>query len=237
MAMKRATLRVKTAKFEAKLNEIEARIDQLRARTGRIEARIEDEFRFIRSWLEHPRITGAVRPSGRLLARAMARLVDPKLEGPVIELGPGTGVVTQALVDRGIAPQRLVLIEFNRDFIPLLAARFPGARVLRGDAYAVHALLAGKLEAPAASVVSSLPLANQPLERRIALLEDCLKLIRPDGSFIQFSYMLNPPIPVRVTDCRIKGTPRIWWNLPPARVWCYRPKPQHVAELRLRRAS
>jgi phosphatidylethanolamine/phosphatidyl-N-methylethanolamine N-methyltransferase len=235
--MKRATLRAKTAKFEAKINEIEARIDQLRARTEKLEAKIEDEFRFIRSWLESPRITGAVSPSGRFLARAMARLVDPRLEGPVVELGPGTGVVTQALVDRGVAPQRLVLVEFNRDFIPLLTRRFPGARVLRGDAYAVRALLGGKLEAPASAIVSSLPLAMQPVERRTALLEDCFALLRPEGAFVQFSYMINPPIPVEAVGCRISGTPRIWWNLPPARVWCYRAMPQPISARRHGRAS
>jgi phosphatidylethanolamine/phosphatidyl-N-methylethanolamine N-methyltransferase len=66
----------------------------------------EDEARFLRSWFERPLVTGAVTPSGRLLARTMASYVDPGLPGPVIELGPGTGPVTDALVRRGIAPER-----------------------------------------------------------------------------------------------------------------------------------
>ena len=57
-----------------------------------------DEVHFIRSWLEKPLSTGAVLPSGKALARTMARYVDPLATGPVIELGPGTGAVTEALV-------------------------------------------------------------------------------------------------------------------------------------------
>ena len=213
--------KAKTEQFEAKIERFEAKIEQFKAKT-------EDELRFIRSWLESPLRTGAVSPSGRFLARAMARLVDPWLDGPVIELGPGTGVVTQALADRGIAQGRLVLVEFNRDFIPLLRKRFPRARVVCGDAYATRRLLENLLEAPASAVVSSLPLMTQPVERRVALLDDCFALMRPEGSFVQFSYMINPPIPVEAVGCRISGTPRIWWNLPPARVWCYHPMPQRV---------
>ena len=70
-----------------------------------------DEVHFIRSWLEKPLSTGAVLPSGKALARTMARYVDPNVTGPVIELGPGTGAVTEALVEQGIEPSRLVLVE------------------------------------------------------------------------------------------------------------------------------
>ena len=72
-----------------------------------------DEVHFLRSWLEKPLATGAVMPSGKMLARTMARYVDPLVPGPVIELGPGTGAVTEALVEHGIEPSRLVLVEFK----------------------------------------------------------------------------------------------------------------------------
>ena len=80
-----------------------------------------DEARFIRSWLENPKLAGAIAPSGRFLARAMAYCVDPALAGPIVELGPGTGPVTQALLARGVAPERLVLVEYEPDFCGLLA--------------------------------------------------------------------------------------------------------------------
>src|SRR5471032_8429 len=83
-----------------------------------------DEVHFIRSWLEKPLSTGAVLPSGKALARTMARYVDQLVKGPVIELGPGTGAVTEALVEQGIEPSRLVLVEFNPDFCSLLRSRY-----------------------------------------------------------------------------------------------------------------
>src|SRR5665213_3438796 len=85
--------------------------------------RLDDEMQFIRSWFEKPLSTGAVMPSSKALARTMAQYVDPQASGPVIELGPGTGPVTEALVQRGVDPSRLVLVEFNPDFCRLLRTR------------------------------------------------------------------------------------------------------------------
>ena len=109
--------------------------------------RLDDEVRFIRSWLEKPLAIGAVTPSGRFLARTMARYVDTEIPGPVIELGPGTGPVTEALVARGVHPSRLVLVEFNPAFCRLLRSRYPEATVVQGDAYALKRLLAETLRA------------------------------------------------------------------------------------------
>src|SRR5438105_12076714 len=99
--------------------------------TARKPLRLDDEVRFIRSLIERPLATGAVTPSGRILARAMARYVEPALPGPVVELGPGTGPVTEALVQQGVDTARLILVEFNPRFCALLPARFPTATVLQ----------------------------------------------------------------------------------------------------------
>lgn len=87
--------------------------------------RLHDEARFLRSWLDNPANAGAIAPSSPALARAMAGAVDPHRPGPVVELGPGTGPVTEALIERGIDEARLVLIEFDPDFVSLLRERFP----------------------------------------------------------------------------------------------------------------
>src|SRR3569832_1752480 len=85
--------------------------------------RLDDELQFIRSWIDKPLRTGAVMPSSKVLARAMARPIDPAATGPVIELGPGTGPVTAALVERGVDPARLVLVEFNTTISRMLRSR------------------------------------------------------------------------------------------------------------------
>ena len=184
--------------------------------------RLDDEVRFIRSWLERPLSTGAVTPSGRVLARTMARYVNPNLSGPVIELGPGTGPVTEALVAEGIEPERLVLVEFNPTFCQLLRARFPAATVVQGDAYGLRRLLAGMLQQPAAAIVSGLPLVTKPIRQRLRLLRDALELLRPGAPFVQFTYAVVPPIPKRLAGVRAEASERIWKNMPPARVWVYR---------------
>ena len=183
---------------------------------------IEDEARFLRSWLERPLVTGAVSPSGKMLARTMASYVDPRLSGPVIELGPGTGPVTEALVRRGVAPERLVLIEYNPEFCDLLSRRFPGAKVIEGDAYDLRTSLDGVLTAPAAATISSLPLFTKPLDMRLDLLAAAQDLMHPNAPFIQFTYAVVPPIPARGGDYVASRSDRVWLNLPPARVWVYR---------------
>jgi phosphatidylethanolamine/phosphatidyl-N-methylethanolamine N-methyltransferase len=182
----------------------------------------EDEARFLRSWLERPLVTGAVTPSGRMLARTMASYVDPRVPGPVIELGPGTGPVTDALVRRGVAQERLVLVEYNHEFCHLLKRRFPRATIVRGDAYDLRETLRGVLNERAAATVSSLPLFTKPLEARLELLEAAQDAMHPNAPFIQFTYAVVPPMPARSSRYTARGSNRVWLNLPPARVWVYR---------------
>ena len=184
--------------------------------------RIDDEVQFIRSWFEKPLSTGAVMPSGKLLARTMARLVDPAVPGPVIELGPGTGPVTEALVAHGVDPARLVLVEFNPVFARLLRSRYPQATVVQGDAYRLRHLLGSLLREPAAAIVSGLPLFNKPMRSRLRLITDAFALLTPQAPFIQFTYALVSPIPRTLPGVHAHATERIWLNLPPAQVWVYR---------------
>ena len=184
--------------------------------------RFDDEVRFIRTWIEKPIATGAVMPSGRVLARTMARYVDPTISGPVIELGPGTGPVTEALVKQGVDPARLILVEFNSDFCRLLRARYPAATVVQGDAYRLRRLLTTYVTEPVAAVVSSLPLMTKPLRTRLRLISDVMALLTPNAPFVQFTYAMVPPIPKALSGITAQASELIWLNLPPARVWVYR---------------
>lgn len=183
--------------------------------------RFEDEARFLRSWLERPLVMGAVTPSGKALARTMAAFVDPRIPGPILELGPGTGPVTDALIRRGVAQDRLILVEFNLEFCQLLKRRFPKATIVQGDAYDLAETLSGVLAEPAAATVSSLPLFTKPMDQRLELLETAQGMMHADAPFIQFTYAVVPPIPARSQAYRTRASNRIWRNLPPARVWVY----------------
>jgi len=199
--------------------KIEQQIRQFEAKKG---IRLDDEVRFIRSWIERPLTIGAVAPSGKVLARTMARYVDPNSSGPVVELGPGTGPVTEALIQAGVDPSRLVLVEFNPAFCRILRARYPEATLVQGDAYSMRRLLETLLIQPAAAVVSGLPLITKPLRMRMRLLRDAFDLMRPGAPFVQFTYSVASPVPKRLGGFSVEASERIWMNIPPARVWVYR---------------
>jgi phosphatidylethanolamine/phosphatidyl-N-methylethanolamine N-methyltransferase len=184
--------------------------------------RLDDEVRFLRSWIEKPLHVGAVMPSGRLLARTMAQYVDVDSTGPVIELGPGTGAITNALIDHGIDQRRLVLVEYDPGFCALLRDRYPQAKVVQGDAYRLRDTLWNVLSAPASAVVSGLPLVTKPLLTRVKLVRDAFAALAPGAPFIQFTYSVVPPIPKSLPGVSTEASERIWMNLPPARVWVYR---------------
>ena len=184
------------------------------------------EARFLQGWLKNPLKTGAVFPSSRALAAAMARHVPASAiegEGVVVELGPGTGVVTQGLVERGVDPARLVLLEFSPDFCEHLKARFPEATIVQGDAYEpgeeFDAALAGR---KISAIVSSLPLMARPDAAREAALSHHLDRMAPGCPFVQFTYALTLPVRPERVDAEVEIAPWVKLNLPPARVLVYR---------------
>ena len=184
--------------------------------------RLDDEVRFLRSWIEKPLHVGAVMPSGRVLARTMAQYVDIKSSGPVVELGPGTGAITSALIEHGVEQKRLVLVEYNPGFCALLRDRYPHAKVVQGDAYKLRDSLWDVLNIPASAVVSGLPLVTKPMLTRLRLIRDAFLTLAPGAPFVQFTYSVVPPIPKSLPGVSTEASERIWMNLPPARVWVYR---------------
>jgi phosphatidylethanolamine/phosphatidyl-N-methylethanolamine N-methyltransferase len=196
---------------------------QVQPVNGQRAPKLVDAARFLRSLAAKPHLTGAVAPSGRALARAMAAAIDLAVPGVVVELGPGTGPVTRALIERGVDRRRLVLVEYNPAFCRLLESRFAPAHVIEGDAYDLKRTLAAIGGEPMAAVVSSLPLLIQPPHRRERLLDDAFVRMGPRGIFVQFTYGLVSPIPLGPLAGRYtaKRSAPIWLNVPPARVWTY----------------
>jgi phosphatidylethanolamine/phosphatidyl-N-methylethanolamine N-methyltransferase len=184
--------------------------------------RLDDEVRFLRSWIEKPLHMGAVMPSSKLLARTMAQYVDVDSTGPVVELGPGTGAITNALIEHGVDQKRLVLVEYNPGFCALLRDRYPHAKVVQGDAYKLRDSLWKVLDVPASAVVSGLPLVTKPMLTRLKLIRDAFMALAPGAPFVQFTYSVAPPIPKSLPGVSTEASERIWMNLPPARVWVYR---------------
>lgn len=175
---------------------------------------------FLQSWLRAPMRIGAVVPSGPSLARLITSEIEPNA-GPVIELGPGTGAFTRALLMRGVPEHRVALIEADRDLAARLQFRFPAARVLVMDAAKLRRIepFPGEL---ASAVVSGLPLLSMPLRKAAAILQGAFLLLRPDAAFYQFTYGPRCPVSRRLLHRLALHAQRIGWtlaNFPPAAVY------------------
>jgi phosphatidylethanolamine/phosphatidyl-N-methylethanolamine N-methyltransferase len=182
---------------------------------------------FWRSWLASPRQIGAIAPSGRALARCMAAQVDLNLDGTIIELGAGTGVMTHALLERGTSPDRLLVVELNERLHGLLQRHFPQLNVVCGDACKLEALCKEHEIGRVSAVVSSLPLLVMPKHVQEMILQQVYRVLAPDGVLIQFTYSPRTPVSrVLQKRCHMPGkrVRRVWRNLPPVSVWVYKPE-------------
>lgn len=196
-------------------------LKKLKSTPATVAERVRHDTRFIKNLLDNPLKTGAIVPSGTELANAMASFVPLDSDLPVLEIGPGTGVVTQALLDHGVKPEKLVAIEYSADFCKLIREKFPDIDVINGDGFNVQKTLSQYFKAQPrfAAVVSSLPLLNSPKDKRAVLLDEILELL--DGNpFIQFSYGLRAPV-AAPRGVSVEKTPWITRNIPPARVFVY----------------
>ena len=183
---------------------------------------IEDEVRFVKTWIKNPRKLGAVSPSSRALARLMVRQAHPDPAGYTLELGPGTGVATQALIEAGIAPERIIAVEHDANFCRLIEQRFPKLSIIHGDAFALDRTLADHSGIRFSAALSGLPLLSFPRALRLQCVNGVLDRLMPGAALIQFSYGLGgplDPVPAGIVATKSKW---VILNLPPARAWSYR---------------
>jgi phosphatidylethanolamine/phosphatidyl-N-methylethanolamine N-methyltransferase len=182
---------------------------------------MSDTLRFIGRLITQPKTIGAIAPSSQALGRAMAAQIDVTGTGPILELGPGTGVATAALIARGVTPERITAVEYDPDFAQLIAQRFPRLRVIRGDAFDLNKTLGAPPAEPFSGAISGVPLLNHSMPRRQVFLSGVLARLKPGAPYVQFSYGMNcpvaPPDGVSVSQAAF-----VLFNLPPAQVWVYR---------------
>ena len=193
----------------------------MRGRNLSLAEMLGDEVRFVKGWVANRRAIGAVSPSSRALARLMVAHADPDPSGHTLELGPGTGVFTQALIDAGIPASRIVAVEHNHEFCRLLQKRFPALNVIQGDAFDLDKTLAAYSGIQFSAALSGLPLLSFPRPLRLKCIEGVLDRLLPGKGLVQFSYGPHGPLPA--IPGRIAAAKSKWvlMNLPPARVWTY----------------
>lgn len=172
---------------------------------------------FRRRLLRNPRQVSAIAPSSRTLARAMTLGIGPQT-GQVVEFGPGTGRFTEAMLARGLPPERLTLFELDDEFVGFLRRRFPGVAVYQQGAETADTVVQGQVD----TVISGLPLLSMPEEVRQGIVAAAFRLLAPGGTYVQFTYGPRPPLPpetIQALGLTVDKGHKVWANLPPARVY------------------
>ena len=189
----------------------------------RLIAAINDTGFFLQQWFANPQRTGAIAPSSPRLAAAMAQWLPRDRNSFVLELGPGTGAVTKALLDHGLREDRLVAIERNPKMARMLREKFPRAHIILGDAWRMDELLRNHREPieSVGAVISILPLLNFPEHEAEQLAQKIRTMLQPGGNLVQYSYHLTNPHTRGAALFRPLASKIIWLNLPPARVSVY----------------
>ncbi|HEY9170861.1 MAG TPA: methyltransferase domain-containing protein [Verrucomicrobiae bacterium] len=185
--------------------------------------KLADTKLLLQEWLSAPKRIGAVAPSSQRLAAAMACWVPREARGLVVELGAGTGAVTQALLAQGVSEKQLVAVENTPAMTKVLRRRFPRVQVIEGDARSLAKLLRPLLPTgeSVATIVSSLPLRHFSSEDAAALARQIRALLPPQGRWIQFTYHIGNGKPPGGVPFKVRHSDVVWLNLPPARVLVY----------------
>lgn len=182
---------------------------------------LANELRFLGTFLVKPLRVASPFPSGRRLAKTIAAQIE-RTDEAILELGPGTGSVTAAILAQGAHPSRLVAIESDPNFAQFLRERFSEAHILEGDAFALeHVLRKAGYNEPFGAIVCGVPVLTQPMRARETLLSTAIRWLRPGSPFIQFSYGARPPIPPN-DQIGVQQAETVWQNIVPIHIWVYR---------------
>lgn len=184
--------------------------------------KFDEEMRFFKGWQRDMKGVGAILPTSGIAARRMASVIDTGSGRPVLELGAGTGVITRAILERGIAPSKLVSVEYAEHFVEALRQDFPGVDFLHGDAFDLKTVLGERHGETFDCVISAVPMLSFPAEKRVDLLEELLDMIPPGRPVIQITYGALSPIPPKRGRFTVTHHDFVVRNIPPAQLWAYR---------------
>ena len=184
--------------------------------------KFDDELKFFKGWIDKPKTVGSIVPTSSITARKMASIVNPRSGLQVLEVGPGTGVITRAILALGVKPENLYAVEYSTDFVRHLRQLYPGVNVIEGDAFNLNATLGDKRDMTFDSVVSGVPLLNFAVPQRVAYVESLLDRIPPGRPIVQLTYGPMSPIPAGRGDYTVKHFDFIIRNIPPTQLWIYR---------------
>lgn len=184
--------------------------------------KFDDELRFFKGWIDKPKAVGAIIPTSSITAKRMASVVNPASGLPVLELGPGTGVVTRAILGRGVAPANVYSVEYSVEFVEHMRRAYPGVNVIQGDAFDLDSTLGETANHKFDCAISAVPLLNFPTVRRVQYINDLLDRLPIGRPVIQITYGPLSPVPTRRGEYTVEHFDFVIRNIPPAQLWVYR---------------
>ncbi|MBB5276155.1 phosphatidylethanolamine/phosphatidyl-N-methylethanolamine N-methyltransferase [Rhizobium rosettiformans] len=188
----------------------------------RFEKKFDEEIRFFKGMMQGPKTVGAIVPTSSVTARRMASVIEPKSGLPVLELGPGTGVITKQILARGVPAEKIVSVEYSEDFYRRLVEDYAGVNFIHGDAFDLKTSLGAFADQTFDCVISAVPMLSFPMEARIQLLEDLLSRIPEGRPVVQITYGPVSPIIAKPDRYHIQHFDFVVRNIPPAQLWIYR---------------
>lgn len=188
----------------------------------KFEKKFDEEIRFFKGMMQGPKTVGAIVPTSSVTAKRMASVIDVTSGLPVLELGPGTGVITKQILARGVSPEKIVSVEYSRDFYERLVEDYAGVNFIHGDAFDLKTSLGAFADQTFDCVISAVPMLSFPMEARIQLLEDLLSRIPEGRPVVQITYGPVSPIIAKPDRYHIQHFDFVVRNIPPAQLWIYR---------------
>jgi len=181
---------------------------------------------FLKKLLKNPKNIGALFPSSNRLGNLMAKHVPSKENSLIVEVGGGTGRLSSALLRNGINPDHLYIIELDSTFVEYLKNHLsPKVHILQGDAAQLDAIIPKKICGKVDIIISALPLINMKSETKKKILQSYLKILRPQGIILQFTYGMTSPISEKEIPLEKQRVGYVLQNFPPATIWKYWRKP------------
>lgn len=183
---------------------------------------VRDNVHFLTEWAKDPKGIGSITPTSKQAAKLMVSQIPMECDLPILELGPGTGIITSTMIEMGMEPTRITSIEYDKSFCKHLRKTFPKVTFIEGDAFNLDTTLKDYPIKKFGAILSGIPLLNFKQKERLALLEGALNWLDPGMPFIQLSYGPKAPVDIKDSNLIVKPTNWVLTNVPPARFWVYR---------------
>ena len=194
----------------------------MRALKEKILKKTDENLLFIKSWVQNPKALGSIAPSSEALGKFISKQISIKPHEYVVEIGAGTGSLTQELLASGIPPEKLIVVELDEKLSAFLKKKLPAqVMIICGNAENLGALLPAFTQGLIPTIISGIPMMNLRKEEQVRIISSCFDVMNEGGTLLQFTYGPLSPLPAKLLGLTKKRVGHVLMNIPPATIWRY----------------